>query len=415
MSLKSFAQTPGYLLIFFVFFFCCASTAISDDNGGDRQEYIIGCGDQLLITVVGHEEELTASVIVRPDGMISYDVIGNIEVAGLTITQLSSAIRERLLNSGYYSDPKVTVRLKESRQDIYVIGDVIEPGIKKLVKPVNVIEALALAGGYKESADLANAMIIRKKEIIPVNLELLKNLPSNQESTIIELSKDKYLLKIDDVLNIPSAIKERQINVIGHVQKPGTYPVKSLISIIEALALAGGALQDTADLRHIVIITDKDVKTIDATQSWITINHQTQISSEQISSEDSDSLFLANTKFIQPGDSVIVPEKGKLSVLGVVEKQGQIVVDGEITIIEVLALAGVKEGANLKEIRVVKASGQEVTMDVSRLWKQPNQYLGEKLGPGDTVVVPAKPFRINWNAISAVVMVFSTLYAVFRK
>jgi polysaccharide export outer membrane protein len=98
MSLKPFAQTPGYLLIFFVFFFCRAFTAISDNNGGDRQEYIIGCGDQLLIMVVGHEKELTASVIVRPDGMISYDIIGNIEAAGLTITQLSSAIKEKLLN-----------------------------------------------------------------------------------------------------------------------------------------------------------------------------------------------------------------------------------------------------------------------------------------------------------------------------
>jgi len=385
------------LLIFFVFFFCCTSVVISDDNGGERQEYIIGYGDQLLITIIGYEKELTAPVIVRSDGMISYDIIGNIKAEGLTIAQLSSNIRERLFDSGYYSDPKVSVQLKESRQDVYVIGDVMDPGTKKFLKPSSVIEALASAGGYKESADLANAVIIRKNERIPVNLELIKK-TLNKESTIAELSKDEYLLKNGDVLVIPSAIKERLISVIGHVHKPGAYPVKSNVSIIEALALAGGTLEDTADLKHIVIITNDSVKTLDATMAW-----------NQTSSQNSD------VRLIQPGDSVIVPERGKISVLGFVEKQGQITVDGEITIVEALALAGIKEGADLKRIRIIRSTGQEVTVNVSKLWKQPSQYLSEKLGAGDTIIVPAKSFSINWNAVYSAVVVFSTLYAVFKK
>ncbi|MDQ1318679.1 MAG: hypothetical protein QG588_2341 [Candidatus Poribacteria bacterium] len=390
-------RLSSYLLVFFVFFFCCTSVVISDDNGGERQEYIIGYGDQLLITIIGHENELTASVIVRPDGMISYDIIGNIKAEGLTIAQLSSNIRERLFDSEYYSDPKVTVQLKESRQDVYVIGDVMDPGTKRFLKPPSVIEALASAGGYKESADLANAVIIRKNERTPVNLELIKkNL--NKESTIAELSKDEYLLKKGDVLVIPSAIKERLISVIGHVHKPGAYPVKSNVSIIEALALAGGTLEDTADLKHIAIITNDGVKTLDATMAW-----------NQTSSQNSD------MRLIQPGDSVIVPERGKISVLGFVEKQGQITVDGEITIVEALALAGIRESADLKRIRIIRSTGQEFTVNVSNLWKQPSQYLSEKLGAGDTIIVPAKPFSINWNAIYSTVMVFSTLYAVFKK
>jgi len=371
---------------------------ISDDNGGERQEYIIGYGDQLLITIIGHEKELTAPVIVRPDGMISYDIIGNIKAEGFTIAQLSSAIRERLFESGYYSEPKVSVQLKESRQDIYVIGDVMDPGTKKFLKPSSVIEALASAGGYKESADLANAVIIRKNERIPVNLELIKTFPLNKESTIAELSKDEYLLKNGDVLVIPSAIKERLINVIGHVHKPGAYPVKSNVGIIEALAFAGGALEDTADLKRVAIVTNEGVKILDATMAW-----------NQTSAQNS------GMRFIQPGDSVIVPERGKISVLGFVVKQGQITVDGEITIVEALALAGIREGADLKKIRIIRSTGQEVTVNVSNLWKQPSQYLSEKLGAGDTMIVPAKPFSINWNAIYSTVMVFSTLYAVFTK
>lgn len=371
---------------------------ISDDNGGERQEYIISYGDQLLITIIGQEKELTAPVIVGPDGMISYDIIGNIKAEGFTIAQLSSAIRERLFKSGYYSDPKVSVQLRESHQDIYVIGDVMDPGTKKFMKPSSVIEALAAAGGYKGSADLTNATIIRKKEIIPVNLSLLKTLPQNRESTIAELSKDEYLLKNGDILLIPSAIKEKQISVIGHVHKPGVYTVNCDISLIEAIALASGALEDTADLKHVAIVTNEGVKTLDATMAW-----------------NQDSFQNSDVRLIQPGDSVIVPERGKISILGFVVKQGQITVDGEITIIEALALAGIREGADLKKIRIIRSTGQEITVNVSKLWKQPSQYLSERLGAGDTIIVPAKPFSINWNAIYSTVMVFSTLYAVFKK
>jgi protein involved in polysaccharide export with SLBB domain len=163
------------ILIFFV------SMAISSDNGGDNQEYIIGYGDQLQITVVGHEKELTALSIVRPDGMITYDVVGDMKAEGLTIAQLALSITSKLSEVGYYDNPHVTVQLKESRLDIYVIGDVMEPGTKKFTRPVTVIQALASAGGYKDTADLANAMIIKgRNEIVHVNLEPLKNPPPDK-------------------------------------------------------------------------------------------------------------------------------------------------------------------------------------------------------------------------------------------
>ena len=377
------------ILIFFV------SMAISDDNGGDNQEYVIGYGDQLQITVVGHEKELTALSIVRSDGMITYDVVGDMKAEGLTIAQLALSITSKLSEIGYYDNPHVTVQLKESRQDIYVIGDVIEPGTKKFTRPVTIIQALASAGGYKDTADLANVMIIKgRNEIVHVNLEPLKIPPPDK---IIEIFEDKYMLKNGDVLVIPSAIKDSQVNIVGHVHKPGKYPVKSDITIIEAIALAGGYLEDTADIRHISIVSEGNIKSIDATNAWK-------------KSEDINSSIM-----IKPGDSVIVPEKGKITVLGIVENQGQFAIDNEITITEALALAGVKPGADLKRIRVVKSSGQEIVINVSKLWKNPGKYSDKVISAGDTVVVPASRFNINWSAVYTVILVFSTLYAIIRK
>jgi polysaccharide biosynthesis/export protein len=374
------------ILIFFV------SVAISDDNGGDNQEYVIGYGDQLQINVVGHEKELTALAIVRPDGMITYDVVGDMKAEGLTIAQLALSITSKLSEVGYYDNPHVTVQLKESRQDIYVIGDVIDPGMKKFTRPANVIQALASAGGYKETADLANAMIIKgRNEIVHVNLEPLKIPPPDK---ITEFFKDKYMLKNGDALVIPSAIKDSQVNVIGHVHKPGKYPVKSDITIIEAIALAGGALEDTADIKHISIVSEGNIKSVDATIAW----------------RDGENPNSSVT--IKPGDSVVVPERGKITVLGIVENQGQFAVDSEITIIDALALAGIKPGADLKRIRVVKSTGQEMVINVSKLWKNPGKYSDKVIGAGDTVVVSASRFDINWNAVYTVILVFSTLYAI---
>lgn len=373
-------------LVFFV------SMAISDDNGGDNQEYIIGYGDQLQITVVGHEKELTALAIVRPDGMITYDVVGDMKAEGLTIAQLALSITDKLSEVGYYDNPHVTVQLRESRQDIYVIGDVMEPGAKKFIRPASVIQALASAGGYKDTADLTNAMIIKgRKEVVHINLEPLKLPPP---SKFTEIFDDKYMLKNGDVLVIPSAIKDRQVNIIGHVHKPGKYPIKSDITIIEAIALAGGALEDTADIRHISIVTEGNIKSIDASDAWA-------------KGENPNSIVM-----IKPGDSVIVPEKGKITVLGIVENQGQFAIDNEITIADALALAGVKSEADLKRIKVVKSTGQEMIVDASKLWKNPGKYSDRMISAGDTVIVPPGRFNINWNAIYTIILVFSTLYAI---
>ncbi len=168
---------PGcVILILVVHLGICASIANTDATviAEARPIYIINVGDQLLITVFGHEE-LTALVTVRPDGKIAYPMTGDVDAAGSTIAQLSSVISERLSGLGYYENPQVTVQLKEPSQEIiYIFGDVKEPGQKRFSEPVNVVEVLAAAGGYIKTADLANARIRKKQgEVISVDLENL--------------------------------------------------------------------------------------------------------------------------------------------------------------------------------------------------------------------------------------------------
>lgn len=408
------------ILILVAHLWICASVANTDGTiiTNDRPVYTISAGDQLLITVVGHEKELTALVTVRPDGMITYPVVGDMDAAGFTIAQLSSDISERLSDLGYYENAQVTVQLKNSSQEtIYVFGDVKEPGQKKFPVPVNVIDVLAAAGGYEETADLASVRIIKKqKNVVSVDLKkLLKDSIIDRGVVSNELLNDEFILEDGDVLIIPSAVKEDRINIIGHVQKPGQYAVKSTVSLISALALAGGTLETSADLKHIKIIkADGSIVIADATHIWNRIDEKCLPSN--LSPHQTENITEADPnyqKLIQPGDSVFVPEKGKVSILGSVKNQGQFAVDGEIGVIEALALAGVEENANLKKLRIVRGTGEQITLNASKIWKQPGREFEEKLAPGDTLIIP-RTFRINWSAVSTSVLILSTLYAIFR-
>jgi len=407
-----------------------SAIVVAADEAKERPVYIISPGDRLLITVAGHEKELTSQVVVRSDGMVTYPVVGDIKAAGLTIAQLSLAISEKLSALGYYEDPQVTVQfISSSYETIYVFGDVKDPGEKRFPESVNVVEALAAAGGFEETADLANAKVIKKrKEVVPVDLKrLLKSDIMDQgvdTGRPYELLSDRFMLEDGDIFIIPSAIKEERVHIIGHVHKPGQYSVRSTISLIEALALAGGPLETSADLKHIRIIkADGSMVTADATRAWTGIGERQRppdnppLPDETESKADPDpasSIKHPASSMVQPGDSVVVLERGKVNILGNVKSQGQFAVDDDgISVIEALTLAGIEGDSNLGKLRIVRSTGEQVTVDASEIWRQREQKIEEKLGPGDTLIVP-RAFRINWSAVSAAVLIVSTVYAMFK-
>lgn len=370
--------------------------------------YTIKPGDQLLITVFGHETELTALVVVRPDGMITYPVVGDIKAAGYTVSKVSDIIGEKL--RGIYKDPQVTVQLKESTLGtIYVFGAVLDPGQKKFPRAVSVIEALAAAGRPEESADLSRARVIKKDKVIWVNLEKIwKNNVVDESISIGEFASDELMLEDGDVLIIPYA---ERINVIGYVYKPGQYFAKSGISLMEALALAGGSLEENADLKHIRIIRkDGSIEIVDIKNIWA----RNDIPSGGDSSLRRSTEISGYYCMVYPGDSVVVPEKEKIRIVGTVKTQGQFPVDDEISVLEALAMTGVDEESNLKKLVILRSTGEKVKVDASKIWQQGEEITKEKIRPGDTLVVPAK-YKVNWNAVSVSLAVFSTIYAILFR
>jgi polysaccharide export outer membrane protein len=127
----------------------------------ELSEYRIGNGDKLRIEVY-KDLQLSQSVQVRPDGRITLPLVGDLEATDQTPIQLRDIITNALKE--YVTDPTVTVIVVEATAaTAYVMGEVNHPGAVTLQGgPLTVLQALAMAGGFKDFADINNIRILRK-------------------------------------------------------------------------------------------------------------------------------------------------------------------------------------------------------------------------------------------------------------
>ena len=120
--------------------------------------YIIG-GDDVLAIHVWKEPDLTTSLPVRADGMISLPLLNDVKAAGLTPMQLAADITEKLKK--YLSDPRVTVTVTQmNSQRIYAMGEVLHPGAINLLPNMTVLQALASCG-FSQFANTKGIYVLR--------------------------------------------------------------------------------------------------------------------------------------------------------------------------------------------------------------------------------------------------------------
>jgi polysaccharide export outer membrane protein len=134
-----------------------------------QDKYLLGPEDALEISV-WKEPDLTKQLVVRPDGKITYPLIGEVRASGRTVKQLQQEISKRLAK--YVTDAHVTViLLKAQNYKIYVTGKVNKPGEFVVGKPVNVMQAISMAGGLTPFASPGSIRVLRtvgdKEEVFP--------------------------------------------------------------------------------------------------------------------------------------------------------------------------------------------------------------------------------------------------------
>ena len=145
------------VIVFLSAFLVCVFDAYSETDS-----YIIGSGDLLSISV-WKEPDLQKDVLVKPDGYITFPLVGDIKAGGISTKVLTKRLVEKL--NAYIPDPNVTVSVLQSVSNrVYVIGQVRNPGQFVTSQYMDVLQALTLAGGLTPYADSDDIKILRRSE-----------------------------------------------------------------------------------------------------------------------------------------------------------------------------------------------------------------------------------------------------------
>ena len=145
--------------------------------------YVIGAEDVLSV-YVWKEPDMSKSVPVRPDGMISLPLVGEVKAAGYTPVQLQDVLAEAMKK--YVSDPQVTIVVdKVSSLSFNIVGEIGRAGYYPLTRRMTILDAIAMAGGFKDFAKTKKIYVLRTvngtEQRLPFNYkEVIKGKNSQQ-------------------------------------------------------------------------------------------------------------------------------------------------------------------------------------------------------------------------------------------
>jgi polysaccharide export outer membrane protein len=123
------------------------------------EEFVLGVEDKLSVSV-WKEPDLGKTVTIRPDGKVTFPLVGDVQAAGRTAQQLTDDL-EKLL-ARFVKDPVVTVVVEEINNfKVFVLGEVAVQGALTLRRRTRFLEAIALAGGLSKFADRSNVILLR--------------------------------------------------------------------------------------------------------------------------------------------------------------------------------------------------------------------------------------------------------------
>ena len=257
--------------------------------------YRIGPQDRLQITVWEHPElndpggekilpEL-AGKVVDENGELYYPYVGNIHVAGKTVSEVRTELTGEL--SKYFKKVKLDIRvLSFQSHRAAVVGEVKTPGVQSMNEtPLTIAEAISRAGGVNPDADMSNVALARDGKVYKIDV---LSLYAKGNST------QNLLLKDGDVLYIPDH-KDNKVLVMGEVNRQQSLQInKGRLSLSQALAEAYGFDLNTARPEEVFVIRPGDMKP----------------EIFQLNAGSPDALILADQFALQAHDTVFVGTAG---------------------------------------------------------------------------------------------------------
>src|SRR5213596_709327 len=211
-------------------------------SGPVPPDYKVGPGDDLVLILTG-EVELTYELSITREGFILIPQVGQVYVANLTLDQLRNVLQTRLSRaySGLRGGAKATIRFDVSvanvrANQVYVVGEVAQPGAYQISSLGTVFTGLYAAGGVTERAKLRGVEVRRLGKTV-ATLDLYDYLLRGDTRADVRL-------ETGDVVFVP--IHESRVRVRGAVLRPAVYETKSSETLADVIAASGGFRPDAA-------------------------------------------------------------------------------------------------------------------------------------------------------------------------
>lgn len=211
-------------------------------------DYRLGPGDLLRVNVFG-SPELSGEVRVSETGNITYPLIGQVQVAGKSPTQVEALLVTAFADGGYLRQPQVSVLIMEYRsQKVSVLGHVTKPGQYSLQSTSRLLDVLAEAGGplREEAADTATLM---RKDGSKASIDLTALFSGDPAQN--------HVVAGGDTIYVPRA---PQFYVYGEVQRPGMYKLERGMTVSRAISAGGGLTTRGSERRVVIKRRDKQGK-----------------------------------------------------------------------------------------------------------------------------------------------------------
>lgn len=343
-------------------------------NIATPQNYRLGPGDAVFIDIYGASQK-TIECTVSPDGFVTIDGYGPVEVSGLTVSQANAKLRSTL--GSRYSSSHIKLTVGETRSImVNVMGEVKAPGTYTLSAFATVFHALYMAGGTNDLGTLRNIKVYRNNRLVTV-VDIYDYMLNGKLTGNVRLAdNDVIVVGPYDCL----------VNLTGKVKRPMWYEMKKNESVGSLLKYAGGFTGDAYT---------KSVRVVRKTGKEYSVYNvdEFDMSSFQVSDEDSVSV-----------DSILDRYSNMVEIKGAVFRPGMYQVGGEINSVRSLLehADGLREEAFTARAvmhRMKKDRSLEVVpVDVEGILD--GKVADVPLKPNDVLFIPTKQEMMEEQTIT---------------
>lgn len=248
-------------------------------------DYVVGPQDVLTINSFD-QADLSGRFAVDADGTFTFPLIGRVKAGGLTLRQIEAELKKRLKDDKYFVNPQLSVAVEQFKsQKIFIVGEVRTPGAYPLSGDMSLIEALARAGSTLPSAS-GEALIVHlapgqtTADVLASAKDAGNMVRVNLRDLESGVLSQNAVLRDGDTIFVPRALS---VYVFGQVKNPGAYSLQqNKMTVLQALSLAGG-VTDNGSTNRIKIV--------------------------RMVKGDKAEIRVKLGDIVQPGDTIIVPER----------------------------------------------------------------------------------------------------------